>query len=118
MGIIFDLLKDWHKHPVFNLLLAVCFVSFVAFSFNYFAVAEDAEENKKMLVLIQATIQRNALEAKVYSIEDEIFSLERLVSSSEARERDHERLARLRSDLGSAGRELRRLDNIHSGLID
>ena len=116
MGTFFDLIKEGQKHPFFNLLLAVSLVGFVSFSFDYFAVADETtksiSENVKLLNEIKTGMDRNALESKIRSIESEMFQLEGVQASGQATARDQGRLSHLRSELGTVGRELKRIDMI------
>lgn len=116
MGVILDLIKEGQKHPFFNLMLAACLSLFIIFSFNYFAVAEETNknisDNMRLLNVIKISMDRNALEAKIRGIESEMFQLEGIQASGEATDRDQGRLSHLRSELGTVGRELKRIDMV------
>lgn len=110
MSLLSDFLKETYKHPLFNMGLALSFWLWIGFSFHYFAVASEVREIKTDLGGVTATVKRSALETRVHSLESEIFQLERLVAEETARNIDYNRLARLRSELGTAERQLARIE--------
>lgn len=110
-------IKEFHKHPVFVPVLAIVLVGYIAYSVRVFALASDVDAVERRLNLIDSkvsgirdTIQRSSLEQRVHSLEAEIFNLERLASDGGARDLDYERLSRLRSELGTAKRDLIRVN--------
>lgn len=106
-----EFIKEAYKHPIFSLLVALALGGWITFSFTHFAFASDVQLLKAEVRDISVSFERGRLESRVHNLESEIFSLERAVDDKTARDRDYQRLARLRSELGSAKRELQRLDN-------
>lgn len=105
-----EFVKEAHRHPLFTLFLTVVLTGWIVFSVNQFAYASEVEELRTEFRDISATVKRSALETRVHSIEAEVFQLERLIAEERARDIDYDRLARLRSELGTAKRQLRRVD--------
>lgn len=112
-ALINELVKNIWQHPIFALIIAVVLVAFIGYSYNTYAtiqyvalVEQGVEENKKQVSNLSSTIKRSALESKIHSLESEIFGLERLASADEARDMDYDRLAKLKSELGTAKRDL------------
>lgn len=107
-----------HKHPLFSLALVLGFVGWVTFSLQTFATAQelevlrtqDIEQLRGQVLEIRGVVERGQLEQRIYGLESEIYGLERVIAEGAARDMDHARLSRLRSDLGSAKRALERFD--------
>lgn len=107
-----------HKHPLFSLALVLSFVGWVMFSLQTFATAQelevlrtqDIEQLRAQVLEIRGVVERGQLEQRIYGLESEIYGLERVIAEGAARDMDHARLSRLRSDLGSAKRALARFD--------
>jgi hypothetical protein len=110
MNLLSMFFKEVYRHPVFALGIAVVLTGWIVFSFSHFALAADVESVRSEVRSISGAVNRSALEARIHSLESEIFGLERVVSDGAARDMDYDRLARLRSQLGTATRELARLD--------
>lgn len=110
MSLLAEFLKAGHKHPMFNLGIAVVVSSWIAFSFNYFAVASEVKEMQSDLSDIGTTVRRSSLETRISQMEMEKFQLEKFVSDGEAPDIVYDRLARLRSELGTAKRQLARIN--------
>lgn len=109
MTLIATFLRSAISHPAYSLGVGLALAWFISFSFVYFATAEELSQVRTTVVSLRTSIDRNALEAQVHAYEAEIFDLERIVDSGDARDRDYERLSALRSDLGTAKRKLERL---------
>ncbi len=118
-----EIIKAIHRHPLFNLTLAVALLVFVNFSLKYFAYAEEVEANKlavdiKLLSLddrissLDKTLKRNHLEQQLRMLESDVMQWERLLSQGAATDQQHEWLIRLRTDLSHTKRQLQRLDGI------
>lgn len=99
-----------HKHPLFSVALVIAFFSWVTFSLQTFATQQEMNDLRGQVVEVRNVVERGQLEQRIYSLEDQIYALERIVSAGEARDVDHSRLSRLRSDLGAAKREIERFD--------
>lgn len=109
-SLVGEFVKEAYKHPLFALLLSVVLSGWIVFSLTQFAWASELSELKQDVRSISASVERSALETRVHSLESEIFQLERLVAEETARNIDYNRLARLRSELGTAKRQLARID--------
>lgn len=112
-ALISELVKSISHHPIFALLIAAVLAAFITYSYNTYAtiqyvgvVESRVEDVDRRVFSLRATIERNALESKIHTLEAEIFGLERLVESGAARDMDYSRLAKLRSELGTAKRNL------------
>ena len=81
------------------------------FSMDTFASKEDLKTVHRQVVDLVINVDRRYQEQRIHNIESEIFSLERLTSSGTARANDYDRLSKLRSELGSAMRELNRIES-------
>lgn len=110
IGFIERVVGAAHKHPLFSVALVLAFVSWVTFSLQTFATQGELNELREQVVEIRTVVERGQLEQRIYSLEDQIYALERIVADGDAREVDHARLSRLRSDLGAARREIERFD--------
>lgn len=108
-SLVGEFVKEAYKHPLFALLLSVVLTGWIVFSVTQFAFASEVQDLKQDVRSIRASVERSALETRIHSLEAEIFQLERLVSEEAARNIDYNRLARLRSELGTAERELARI---------
>lgn len=118
MAWLLELVKEGHKHPSFALLLSISMIGWVGFSVNHFAMASDlkgfnssVEELKASYSGIKKMMERNAIEQRIHAMEKEVFDLQRVIGDGGAREMDHERLAKIRSELGTAKRALARVDS-------
>ena len=114
VDLFLNLIKEAHKHPLFTLFLALVFTGWIMFSLNHFAIASDVDKVKNNVMVLQYTIKKSALEQQIHSVESEIFALERFVAEGNARDIDHERLAKLLSQLGTLKRDILSLENIDS----
>lgn len=104
-----EFIKTFHKHPAFTLFLAFAMVIWVYFALANFARAGDVDEIKTDVYNIKISLQRGKLEQRIHDLEAEIFNLERLVDNGDARADDYDRLASLKSELGTEKRKLLRL---------
>lgn len=111
------LVKEFGRHPSFGMLLAAGLCGLAWYSLEAFAKVDDlaavvvrVDAVEIRVDSIRETIERNALEQYIHSLEAEIFGLERLVSDGSARDLDYQRLSNLRSDLGTAKRDLDRIN--------
>lgn len=102
-----------HKHPLFSLALVLGFFGWITFSLQTFATAQDLEQLRGQVLEIRGVVERGQLEQRIYGLESEIYGLERVIAEGKARDIDHARLSRLRSDLGSAKRMLERFDRVN-----
>lgn len=116
MSTILELLKEANKHPFYTLILGAVVAGWIQFSLYYFAPREDqtaqAEELKEVssrLDGLVTQIQVGSLEQKIHTLEAEQYAVERIITEGTAHRLDHQRLARIRSDLGTAKRDLERL---------
>lgn len=110
LGFLERVVSAAHKHPLFSVALVLAFLSWVTFSLQTFATQQEMNDLRGQVVEIRNVVERGQLEQRIYSLEDQIYALERIVAAGDAREVDHARLSRLRSDLGSAKREIERFD--------
>lgn len=102
-----------HRHPLFSVILVLCFLGFAGFSMQNFATAQEVEQLRGQVLEVRGVVERGQLEQRIYGLESEIYALERLIADGSAREMDHARLSRLRSDLGSVRRALERFDRVN-----
>lgn len=110
IGFIERVVSAAHKHPLFSVALVLAFFSWATFSLQTFATQQEMNDLRGQVVEIRNVVERGQLEQRIYSLEDQIYALERIVAAGEARDVDHSRLSRLRSDLGAARREIERFD--------
>lgn len=99
-----------HKHPLFSLTLVFSIIGWATFSLQTFATATEVEQLRGQVIEVRSVVERGQLEQRIYGLESEIYSLERVMAEGKARDMDHSRLSRLRSDLGFSQRALERFD--------
>jgi uncharacterized protein (DUF3084 family) len=97
-------------HTRLTLFVLLCVGSALWYSINTFASKDEVKTVQSQLAALATTLDRTHQEQRIHNIESEIFSLDRITSSGTARSDDFDRLSKLRSELGSAQRELRRID--------
>lgn len=116
MGMVYDLIKEAHKHPFFSLLVAFTLAFWIPFSMSHFAIAEDTtrsiSDNTKILSSIKIDMKKNSLENEIRYIESEMFGLESALDKGEATDREVKRLSDLKSDFGRVSRELQTIYNM------
>lgn len=121
-----ELLREANKHPFYGLFLGATLGVWMHFSLQYFAprtihVEQAGEikalygEVKALSAAIEATnaqMKRDAIRARIETMENEIFTLERVIADTTTPPRriDQLRLNRLRYELSELRRELERLN--------
>ena len=108
---ILDSLPELLKlHPRMTLFVLFCVGSLAVWSLNTFAGKDQLQNVESHVSQLDIKIDRRHLEQKIHSLESEVFALERITASASARNVDYDRLSKLKSELGSAERELNRLE--------
>jgi len=93
------------------MFVMLCFGGLFWYSIETFASKDEVSNVHSQVVDLVINIDRRHLEQRIHNIESEIFALDRIAASGSARSDDYDRLSKLRSELGSVERELRRIDN-------
>jgi hypothetical protein len=111
VGRILDSLREaFESNAALASFVVVAFVSLAWYSVETFASKDDLRTVHHQVVDLVVNVDRRYQEQRIHNIESEIFSLERLMGSGTARADDYDRLSKLRSELGSAMRELERIE--------
>lgn len=115
LGRIFESLPELLRvHTRMTLFVLLCVGTSFWYSFNSFASKTEVQNVQRQIIDLVVNVDRRHLEQRIHSIESEIFALERIVTEGTARSNDYDRLSKLRSELGSVERELRRIDSLIS----
>ena len=97
-----DLIKAMAKeHPVMLVFVLALVGSSMLYSLQVFADKEEVSKKfaglEARITTVENKVDLRHLETQLYSLDAEIYQLERLVSDGQANERDHTRLATQRT---------------------
>jgi flagellin-like hook-associated protein FlgL len=107
-----DAMQDsFRSNASMTMFVLLCCGGLFWFSFETFASKDEVSTIHDQVIDLVINIDRRHLEQRIHNIESEIFALDRIAASGSARSDDYDRLSKLRSELGSVERELRRIDN-------
>ena len=112
LGRWLDAMQDAFKNNAsMTVFVLLCFGGLYWYSYETFASKAEVSTVHNQVIDLVINIDRRHLEQRIHNIESEIFALDRIAASGSARSDDYDRLSKLRSELGSVERELRRIDN-------
>lgn len=107
-----DAMQDAFKNSAsMTFFVLTCSSGLLWYSLETFASKQEVSRVHAQVVELVVNIDRRHLEQRIHNIESEIFALDRIAASGSARSDDYDRLSKLRSELGSVERELRRIDH-------
>lgn len=105
---VFD--QTFRRHPYLFLFVVICCGMVLGYSYQVFAEEIDVDRRFKdigsRIEVLERRVDQGFLEHKAYSIEAEIYDLERTVAEGKATRRDHARVAQLRVQLSNITRRL------------
>jgi len=105
---VFD--QTFRRHPYLFLFVLICCGMVLGYSYQVFAEEVDVEQRFETIGNRIGTLERRVdqgfLENTAYSMESEIYDLERVIAEGSAASRDHLRVAKLRSQLRNISRQL------------
>lgn len=117
-SLIVDLIREYHRHPLFTVVLAVGLCGSVWFSWITYAQADDVEKiNRKISNLevdvynISVQLKRDRAESRIEDLESRIFDLRLLQNNGTIQEEQQTRLRDLEIELRRKQRELALVPN-------
>lgn len=119
LKLVSDVVHEYHKHPFFTLVFALCIVGGGWFVWIQSARAGDVEELKADVgdlgvdvFNIQVLLQRSDTEKEIRDLSREIFELENLRDNGDINQEQLRRLRDLQIDLNQARVDLARIPNL------
>lgn len=114
-----DVVQEYHKHPFFTLVFAICVIAGGWFIWIQSARAGDVDDLKSDVSVlgidvfnIQVLLRRNDTEKEIRDLSREIFELENIRDNGQINQEQLGRLRDLQIDLNQARVELNRIPGL------